>query len=524
MEDITNNRREEINKLKQLPLSGRDKDIINKIEGLYIKGYVSNEVLAEYLKKNLSNKEIANNFENSIRQENKIYNDENLPLVSVIIPTYGGYLPIAQTIDSVLKQNYGNIEIIIMDDAGNTVTKEFILNKYKENNKIRYFQSKTKIFSGADKRKFGFQKSLGEYIVFLDHDDYYIDSNFFRRAVYFFEKHNKYGKKIKETFSAYCSNVFLYNQFEDYYDIKGLNVSGGYTGEEFLYGLQIKYDKPFSVLPSIFVREKLLKSNILKSNVLNDSVVYMYACLSGNLFISDYVCGAYRIGANISSKFFTFDKVMPVMEEKRNIMLQASKKYPNRNWNEWLLKQIELTLDFAEKHKGEFNIKELCNIELWGFWHCKKEFKECGKYFLAKYIEYNTSYSRSENKKTERLQGYYELLNKWVSVKSRGAAIDEFLIKQGWKNVSIYGYGEIGKRLYEEIGQSQLVNVVSVIDNSYKSSDIFNGISICSLSDELPIADITIITPVFAFENIKKDLNKKGIICCISIEEILNKI
>lgn len=524
MEDVTTNRINEINKLKQFPLSGRDKDIINKIEGLYIAGKASSEVLAEYLKKNLSNKEIAINFENSIEQEDKLYENENLPLVSVIIPTYGGYLPIGQTIDSVLKQNYENIEIIIMDDAGNTVTKEFILDKYKNNKKIKYFQSKTKILSGADKRKAGFKKSQGEYIVFLDHDDYYIDSNFFRRAVSFFEEYNKKGKKRKESFSAYCSNVFLYNQNEDYYEIKGLNVSGKYKGEDYLYGFQIKYDKPFSVLPSVFVKEKLLKSNILESDILSDAAVYMYACLSGNLFISDYICGAYRVGENISSNSFTFSKVIPVMEEKRHIILQAAKKYPDRNWDEWLLNQMELTLDFAEKHKGKFTIKELCNIELWGFWYCKKKFKECGKYFLARYIKYNTSYSHSENKKIERLQGYYELLNKWVAIKNRGSAIDEFLIEQGWKKVSIYGYGEIGKRLYEEIGQSQLVNVVSVIDNSYKNSDILSGISICSLSDELPIADITIITPVFAFENIKKDLNKKGITCCISIEEILNKI
>ena len=258
MEDVTTNRINEINKLKQFPLSGRDKDIINKIEGLYIAGKASSEVLAEYLKKNLSNKEIAINFENSIEQEDKLYENENLPLVSVIIPTYGGYLPIGQTIDSVLKQNYENIEIIIMDDAGNTVTKEFILDKYKNNKKIKYFQSKTKILSGADKRKAGFKKSQGEYIVFLDHDDYYIDSNFFRRAVSFFRKIGN------EKFSIYSSNAFVYNQYEDNYEINCLNVSGKYLGAEYLHGFQIKYNKPLSVFQSV-----LKKINTLKNNILN---------------------------------------------------------------------------------------------------------------------------------------------------------------------------------------------------------------------------------------------------------------
>jgi len=156
-------------------------------------------------------------------------------------------------------------------------------------------------------------------------------------------------------------------------------------------------------------------------------------------------------------------------------------------------------------------------------WLWRREFKECGKYFLAKYIECNTSYNRSENKKIERLQGYYELLNKWVAVKNRRGTIDEFLISHCWKKVSIYGYGEIGKRLYEELNQSKSIRIVSIIDNSLKKSNLLLDIDIYSLSDKLPEADITIITPVFAFESIKNDLKKKGVICCISIEEILNK-
>ncbi|MCX4366036.1 MAG: glycosyltransferase family 2 protein [Bacilli bacterium] len=523
MEDIANKKRKMFEELKHLSKSGKDKDTINKIERLYISGNINTEVLIEYLRKNLSDKKIIEYLEDIIKVEKKVYKNENSSLISVIIPTYGGYLPIEHSIDSALKQDYENIEIIIMDDTGNDVTKEFILNKYKKNNKIRYFQSKRNILSGPAKRMSGFKKSLGKYIVFLDHDDYYIDSSFFSRAIDFFEN-NKDKDSLKGNFSVYCSNVFLYNQCGDYYEISTLNVSGKYTGEDYLYNFQLKYDKPFSVFPSVFIKENLLKSNILKTNTLNDSVIYMYACLYGDVFISDYVSGAYRIGVNASSNSVTLGGMISVMEEKRQVMLQAVSRYPHKDWNNWLLKQTEFALDFAEKHKKQFTIKELCNIELWGFWHCKKEFKECGKYFLAKYIECNTSYNRSENKKIERLQGYYELLNKWVAVKNRRGTIDEFLISHCWKKVSIYGYGEIGKRLYEELNQSKSIRIVSIIDNSLKKSNLLLDIDIYSLSDKLPEADITIITPVFAFESIKNDLKKKGVICCISIEEILNKI
>ena len=200
MEDIANKKRKMFEELKHLSKSGKDKDTINKIERLYISGNINTEVLIEYLRKNLSDKKIIEYLEDIIKVEKKVYKNENSSLISVIIPTYGGYLPIEHSIDSALKQDYENIEIIIMDDTGNDVTKEFILNKYKKNNKIRYFQSKRNILSGPAKRMSGFKKSLGKYIVFLDHDDYYIDSSFFSRAIDFFE-----NNKDKDTFRVEIS-------------------------------------------------------------------------------------------------------------------------------------------------------------------------------------------------------------------------------------------------------------------------------------------------------------------------------
>lgn len=524
MDDIVNNRRKNLEKLKHLLELGKDKDIINNIEGLYINGDITTQVLIEYLTKNLSNKKIIQYIEDTDQVSNRVYKNENMPLISVIIPTYGGYLPIEQTIDSVLKQDYENIEVIVMDDAGNDITKEFIFNKYRKNNKIRYFQSKSNILSGADKRKAGLKKSYGKYIIFLDHDDYYIDSGFFRRAVSFFEYDSRYCKETDGSFSIYGSNAFLYKQYDDSYEIKYLNVSGEYSGKEYLYGFQKQYDKPLSVFPSVFVKEKLLKSGILESNILCDSIIYMYACLCGNVFISDNIIGAYRIGINASSNSVTFDRMISIIKEKKRIMLKAKKRYYGVNWNEWLLTQTKLSLNFVEQQKYPITFRELSCIELLGFIYFKEKFNECGKYFLAKYIESNTSYNSSINKKVDRLQGYYDLLNRWLAIKNRGGGINDYLIRQGWKKVCIYGYGEIGKRLYEEISQSKEITILSIIDASYNNKHLLQNVNIYSLSEELPVVDVTIITPVFAIENIKKDLRKKGIISYISIEDVLKKI
>jgi glycosyltransferase involved in cell wall biosynthesis len=91
-------------------------------------------------------------------------------LVSIITPSFNKDKFISQTIESVLNQTYSNWELIIVDDAStdNTIS---IINGFKErDNRIKLFiNSENK---GANYcRNLGIEKSLGEFIVFLDSDD-----------------------------------------------------------------------------------------------------------------------------------------------------------------------------------------------------------------------------------------------------------------------------------------------------------------------------------------------------------------
>lgn len=518
-------RKREIKDLKMsLPLS-RDKRTVDTVATLYENQDISLEVLIEYLEKNILQKQVIDILKDDNDAKDEVFmTDVRKPLISVIIPTYAGYLPICQTIDSVLKQKYQNLEIIVMDDVGNSVTKEMMIQKYKGNKKIRYYQSKNKVFSGSDKRKIGFLKSRGEYVVFLDHDDYYIDSNFFGRAIKFFEEKDESGKIRNESFAFYSANAFIYHELDDFYEIKKLNVSGAYLGEEYLYGLQLKYDKPLSVFPTVFVKEKLLQSNMHLSTLLADSITYMYACLSGKAYISDSIVGAYRVGTNTSTKNQTFERMLSNLDEKRMIMLEARKRYPGKDWNKWLLKQTEWAISFTYKNKKKFTVGELWHVELWGFRYCRKEFKKCGEFLLSKYIEEKSDYSFSEDdnkEKNKRLQKYYDLLNLWIINKNDGNRIDSYLLKRGWKKICIYGYGEIGKRLYEELLQSNEISIEAIIDNSFRNQKVVEDIKCYTLQDNLPSVDVTIITPIFQIDDIIKDLNRKGVYNCVSIYDIL---
>lgn len=100
--------------------------------------------------------------------------------VSVIVPVYNGESYISSCVDSLLAQTYEKIEIIIIDDGSADSTKEKVENYAKENEKIRYKRIKNSGVSQA--RNIGIEMAQGEYLFFVDADDY-LDKDTVKRAV-----------------------------------------------------------------------------------------------------------------------------------------------------------------------------------------------------------------------------------------------------------------------------------------------------------------------------------------------------
>ena len=91
-------------------------------------------------------------------------------LVSVVIPVYNVEKYVARCIESVINQVYSNIEIIIVND-GSTDNSENICKAYDEmEDRIVYIYQENQGLAGA--RNTGICYAKGEYIVFVDSDDY----------------------------------------------------------------------------------------------------------------------------------------------------------------------------------------------------------------------------------------------------------------------------------------------------------------------------------------------------------------
>lgn len=100
-------------------------------------------------------------------------------LVSIIIPVYNVQEYIEKCLDSVIKQTYINTEIIIIDD-GSTDMSGIICDRFADNNKDKRIKVIHQDTGGVSKaRNKGLDKAEGEYVVFVDSDDY-IESNYIK--------------------------------------------------------------------------------------------------------------------------------------------------------------------------------------------------------------------------------------------------------------------------------------------------------------------------------------------------------
>lgn len=91
-------------------------------------------------------------------------------LISIIIPIYNKDKYVSKCLDSILEQDYKNFEIIIIDDGSTDNSLNIIKNYFHKNENIKFYSQNNQGVSAA--RNKGLELMRGEYIVFIDADDY----------------------------------------------------------------------------------------------------------------------------------------------------------------------------------------------------------------------------------------------------------------------------------------------------------------------------------------------------------------
>lgn len=138
-------------------------------------------------------------------------------LVSVIITTYGASRFLVRAINSVLKQSFPDIEIIVVDDNDPSSeerkkTEEMLL-PFQNNHRIKYIQHE-KNKNGSAARNTGIAASNGDFIAFLDDDDLYFPE-YILKAVETLSKHDEYDGVCFDVARLYKDIITDIQYYED---------------------------------------------------------------------------------------------------------------------------------------------------------------------------------------------------------------------------------------------------------------------------------------------------------------------
>lgn len=117
--------------------------------------------------------------------------------------------------------------------------------------------------------------------------------------------------------------------------------------------------------------------------------------------------------------------------------------------------------------------------------------------------------------KQNKIIGLYE---KWIKSLSMGDEICEFIQKNMFKKVAVYGMGSLGRSLCSEL-KRQKIDIAYVIDKNVNIS--CNEFPSYTLQDKLPDVDLIIITPITYYDEIMAELEGKVNCTLLSLEDIV---
>ena len=213
-------------------------------------------------------------FCNEKKQKRKIFNKTKIPKISIISPIFNREKYINRFIKSIQNQNFGNIELVLVDDNSNDNSIKIIENYILEDERILLIKNKKKKGTLIS-RNLGVVYSKGKYLIIPDPDD--IISKNILNICY------KYAEKFKYEiirFNAYCGNRRLvYGQLYKEFETKQISQP---------LKLFLFYGKGELKRIDSYIHNKFIKRNvfILALNILDTFYLNMYMIFAEDVIMT----------------------------------------------------------------------------------------------------------------------------------------------------------------------------------------------------------------------------------------------
>lgn len=307
----------------------------------------------------------------------------NYPLVTILIPTYNQGKYIKRAIESALKQDYENIEIIVSDDASNDNT-ETVIQKYLNINNLYYHRNSVRLGRVKNYYNILYNLAKGDWVVNLDGDDFFTDCSFISKCINIIINHKdkpicflQAGHTI--SFENNDLNVIKVPEIKNKYEI--------IDGKDYLKNF-IKINH-FSHLATFYNRSKAIETGFYLNDILSTDIEsILKLALTGKVVLIKETVGVWvQHNENISSKS-GLNKLIENLQWIDNIYKYLiDKTGEKKNWDKWKKDnyKIQLTGIFFKEAKQTKNISD--KIELLKYFWENYRFLYFYPVFIKKTIE-----------------------------------------------------------------------------------------------------------------------------------------
>lgn len=190
--------------------------------------------------------------------------------LSIIVPVYNGEKHLKRCVNSIIDQNYNNLEIILIDDKSPDSSRKICEELAQKDNRIKVYHNERNMGIYGTRNK-GISIASGDYITFVDDDDY-IEKTMYQKMMQKFEEDEELGlilcnfKNISET-GEYIG--------------QSREIEGKYTRnqikEKFLYRLLGNQEISCAVWRCIFKKSEIKNRDIkfMNSKVKDDMCFFL---------------------------------------------------------------------------------------------------------------------------------------------------------------------------------------------------------------------------------------------------------
>ncbi len=478
-------------------------------------------------------------------------------LLTIIIPIFNKENLLRQCLDSFASKDFeGLLEVLAIDD-GSRDSSLSIAHEYRDKYPKIYKVVEKENGGVGSVMNLGLQNAAGKYIKEVDADDY-VDINALKKLLVL----------LKE-----CDSDMVITPYKEVNET-GLHIKTHYmTGVEYSreYLLELVLGSVEISIQSLTVRRRLLLDNLkqftetryyvdmqivfesiyyAKTITVLNCILYYYRVNQAeqSVNLESYVKNkeSFRVQTELSLERFSRAQDDDITENKKRLMKGGACGYSKMLYIIYLMDKLNNSKEcqqfdtiLRERYPVVYN--EIGNVALIHFLRtrnfedlndCKRRIENeitdlkklnhgnvsLGDVYNLKMIENVNIATYKLQKQRDNFRRKFNILNYWFMNYQKGHTVEKYLLNRGFNRIAIYGFGELGQSLYQELLNSE-VKVIYGIDRKVVSKDA--DFKIATSPDMSQEISAVIVTVIDGFIDIASDLRKVLNCPIIPLEDVI---